>query len=408
MAKRTPKNKSAKLENTTPTLENTTPAPTPMKFSINAHTLQTELNLISGVEDRRRTIPVLQNLSIVSDGPTSLKITATDLDVTLASQVEAVVSQPGSILVPLARLLDIVRTFPKTADISFQALDQGGAKITCERAKFTLVAPEFNAFPELPKTNDGEIEIQADTIASMIASTIFAITQEESRYTLSGAKLEIDQFGLRMVTTDGHRLAKSEVNTTTAKNPLDVLIPKKALAALKKICAAHDGPLKLATDENHAYFHVGSRILTARLLFGQFPNYQMVIPKDNNQSFTTNAALFRETLRRVSLMADERSHAVRLDIKTNSLRFHASHRDEGEAVEDLPIALETAAAAAGTTEKHNTLSIGINCEYLLDALGSITSEQATMSFKDQNSQIMIFPATPTPIQVSNVVMPMRI
>jgi DNA polymerase III sliding clamp (beta) subunit (PCNA family) len=134
----------------------------------------------------------------------------------------------------------------------------------------------------------------------------------------------------------------------------------------------------------------------------------MVIPKDNNQSFTTNAALFRETLRRVSLMADERSHAVRLDIKTNTLRFHASHRDEGEAVEDLPIALETAPAAAGTTEKHNTLSIGINCEYLLDALGSITSEQATMSFKDQNSQIMIFPATPTPIQVSNVVMPMRI
>jgi DNA polymerase-3 subunit beta len=322
--------------------------------------------------------------------------------------VEAVVSQAGSILVPLARLLDIVRTFPKTADISFQALDQGGAKITCERAKFTLVAPEFNSFPELPKTNEGEIEIQADTIASMIASTIFAITQEESRYTLSGAKLEIDQSGLRMVTTDGHRLAKSEVNTTTAKNPLGVLIPKKALAALKKICAAHDGPLKLATDENHAYFHVGSRILTARLLFGQFPNYEMVIPKDNNQSFTTNAALFRETLRRVSLMADERSHAVRLDIKTNSLRFHASHRDEGEAVEDLPIALETAPAAAGTTEKHNTLSIGINCEYLLDALGSITSEQATMSFKDQNSQIMIFPATPTPIQVSNVVMPMRI
>ena len=240
----------------------------------------------------------------------------------------------------------------------------------------------------------------------MITSTIFAITEEESRYTLSGAKLEIDQFSLRMVTTDGHRLAKSEDKTTTAKNKLDVLIPKKALAALRKICAAHDGPLTFATDENHAYFHVGSRVLTARLLFGSFPNYEMVIPKDNNRSFTTDVALFRETLKRVSLMADERSHAVRLDIKTNNLRCHATNRDEGEAVEDLPIAVE--AAAVKTTKKDDTLSIGINCEYLLDALGSITSDQLTMSFKDQNSQVMIFPASPTPIHVSNVVMPMRI
>ena len=398
MAKRSTKSKPEDVHETT--------TPPPMRFSVNAHTFQKELSLISGVEDRRRSIPVLQNLSIVSDGPMRLKITATDLDVTLTCQTEAVVSQPGSILVPMARLLDITRTFPKTADISFQALEQGGAKITCERAKFTLVAPEFDSFPELPKTNEGEIEIPAETIAGMIASTIFAITEEESRYTLSGAKLEIDQTGLRMVTTDGHRLAKSEVNTTTAKNPLGVLIPKKALGALRKICAAHDGPLTFATDENHAYFHVGSRVLTARLLFGQFPNYEMVIPKDNNRSFTTDVALFRETLRRVSLMADERSHAVRLDIKTNTLRFHATNRDEGEAVEDLPIALET--AAAGTTEKHDTLSIGINCEYLLDALGSISSDQATMSFKDQNSQVMIFPASRTPIQVSNVVMPMRI
>ena len=142
--------------------ETTMPATPPMKFVIKVEKLLSELNLISGVEDRRKSIPVLQNLSIVSENPTTLKITATDLDVTLTCQAEAAVSQPGSILVPMARLLDITRTFPKTAEITFQALEQGGAKITCERAKFTLVAPEFDSFPELPKLNEGEIEIPSD------------------------------------------------------------------------------------------------------------------------------------------------------------------------------------------------------------------------------------------------------
>src|SRR5262249_31521237 len=162
---------------------------------------------------RRNSIPVLHNLRIVTEDATTLKLTASDLDVTLTSQVEVAVITPGSILVPIGKLLAITRTLPKTADISFQALEQGGAQVTCERASFKLVAPEVNSFPELPKSCEGAIQIQAGTIASMITSTIFAITDEESRYTLSGAKLEIDQNSLRMVTTDGHRLAKSEDKT---------------------------------------------------------------------------------------------------------------------------------------------------------------------------------------------------
>ena len=377
-------------------------------FTIKVQALLTELALMRDVEDHRTSIPVLHNLRIVTETPTSLKLTATDLDVTLTAQVDAVITQPGAILVPLGKLLAITKTLPKTADISFQALEQGGAQVTCERASFKLVAPEIDSFPELPKICEGTIQIPATTIATMITSTIFAITDEESRYTLSGAKLEIDQNSLRMVTTDGHRLAKSEDKTTTIENPVEALIPEKALAALAKICAAHDGPLTFAADENHAHFNVGSRVLIARLLYGQFPDYKMVFPKDNTHSFTADVALFRETLRRVSLMADERSHSVRLEVRTNgSLTLMATNSEGGQAIEDLPINLQqgtTAPADAGDV----AVSIGFNGRYILDALGSIDSDQATMTFKDANSQVMILPAIPTTIDVANVVMPMRI
>ena len=379
-----------------------------MVFKIKVQALLTQLALMSGVEDRRNSIPVLHNLSIQSVNPVTIKLTATDLDVTLTCQAEAEIIEPGSMLVPLKKLLDITKTLPRTADILFQALEQGGARVTCERASFKLVAPEFNSFPELPKPCEGAIQIPASTIASMITSTIFAITDEASRYTLSGAKVEIDQQSLRMVTTDGHRLAKSEDKNTTAQNPIEVLIPEKALATLAKLCAAHDGPLTFTADENHAHFNVGSSVLIARLLYGQFPDYKMVFPKDNTRSFTADVALFRDTLRRVSLMADERSHSVRLDVKTNgTLTLVAANSEGGQAVEDLPISLQ-GDAAAPSDAGDVALSIGFNGTFILDALASLNADQATMTFKDGNSQVMILPTIPSTIEVANVVMPMRI
>lgn len=379
-----------------------------MRFKIKVQTLLTQLGLMSGIEDRRNSIPVLHNLSIQSVNPVTLKLTATDLDVTLTCQAEADITEPGSILVPLKKLLDITKTLPRTADISFQALEQGGAQVTCERASFKLVAPEFESFPELPKPCEGAIQIPASTFASMITSTIFAITDEASRYTLSGAKVEIDQQSLRMVTTDGHRLAKSEDKTTTAQTPIEVLIPEKALAALAKLCATHDGPLSFAADENHAHFIVGSSVLIARLLYGQFPDYKMVFPKDNTRSFTADVALFRDTLRRVSLMADERSHSIRLDVKNNStLTLIASNSEGGQAIEDLPINLQGDTATPSDAGEV-ALSIAFNGTFILDALASLNADQATMTFKDENSQVMILPAIPNTIDIANVVMPMRI
>jgi DNA polymerase-3 subunit beta len=368
-----------------------------MKFVINAQTLHTELAFLSGVAERKNTIPVLQNIIITSEGTNMLKLSATDLDVTLSCRAEAIISEPGTILVPMGKLLAITKTVPKTADMNFQSIKDGGAKLTCERANFKLLAPAFDSFPEIKESQDGAIEIPANVFSTMINSTLYAITQEESRYTLSGAKVEIDENGMRMITTDGHRLAKTENKDVTSREKIDLLIPRKALAELAKICAAHEGSLSFSSDANHIYFQVGTRSLSARLLFGQFPNYEMVIPKNNSNSFTTNISAFRETLKRIALMADDRSHSIRLDIKPNQLTFSASTPDDGEAIENIPIEFEGEETA-----------IGFNSEYLLEAYASLNSEQAIMSFKDGNSQVMIVPAIPNATGVSSVVMPLRL
>jgi DNA polymerase-3 subunit beta len=369
-----------------------------MKFTINAQTLQTELAFLSGVSEQKNTIPVLQNLSIVSDGNSTLIISATDLDVTLSCKAEAIVSKPGSILVPMGKLLAITKSIPKTADITFQALENERVKLTCERANFTLIAPAFDSFPEIKNSPEAAIEIPANIFSSMINSTLYGITQEESRYTLSGAKVEIDDQSMKMITTDGHRLAKSENTTVTSKDKIDVLIPRKALAQLAKISAVHDGSVSFASDTNHIYFQVGTRSLSSRLLTGQFPNYEMVIPKNNPNSFAMNISQFRETLKRVALMADERSHSIRMDIKPNQLTLSASTPDDGEAIEHIPIEYDGEETA-----------IGFNSEYLLDSYGSLNgSQQATMSFKDGNSQVLIEPTTPTTNSVIAIVMPLRL
>jgi DNA polymerase III subunit beta len=370
-----------------------------MKFIINAQTLQTELAFLSGiVANKSNTIPVLQNIIIASENVSSLKISGTDLDVSLSCQTEAAVSEPGTILVPMGKLLAITKTLPKTADMTFQSLENGGAKLTCERASFKLMAPEFEAFPEIQEPKEGAIEIPTDIFSNMIASTIYAITQEESRYTLSGAKVEIDESSMRMITTDGHRLAKSENKEITSKTTIDVLIPRKALAELARICAAHQGTLRFTTDPNHIYFQVGSRSLSARLLSGQFPNYEMVIPKANDNSFATDVTAFREAVRRVSLMADDRSHAIRLDIKAGQLNFSASTPDNGEALESIPIDFNG-----------EETSIGFNSQYLLDSYNALGHQDlVTLSFKDGNSQVMLVPGAALANQSLAVIMPCRL
>src|SRR5215510_8853096 len=371
-----------------------------MQFVIGRNVLQKELAFVQGIVERKNTIPVLANILIESAGEDSIRISGTDLDVTIRCDADAdEVKNPGAICVPARKLFDIARLLPD-APVSFKREDNDWVTVECDRSRFRLPGISKETFPELPTFKSTPYKLSASLLKSLIDRTIFAITQEEGRYTLSGAKFEFDKQGVKMVTTDGHRLAM--VSTTnggndSVENGLDVLIPRKTLAELTKLTSDFDGEINLGADDNHVYFQVGSRLLISRMLSGQFPNYEMVMPKNNDQSATFDTTALNQAIRRVALMADDRSHAIRFHLSREQLLISSQNAEEGEARETL----ETNFAGDDT-------DIGFNAQYLQDFLNVVGTEKISFEFKDGNSQAQLKPVSDDGHEYKYIVMPMRL
>jgi len=371
-----------------------------MQFVVSKQNLQKELGFVQGVVEKKNTIPVLSNILIESVGENSIRITGTDLDVTIRCDMDAEdIKTPGSICVQARKLFDIARLLPD-APVSFTREDNDWVTVKCDRAKFKMVGVARDAFPEVPTFKSAPTKIPADILKTFIDRTIFAITQEESRYTLSGAKFVLDQNGARMVTTDGHRLAYCErknLNTNGAKESIDTLIPRKTLAELTKLTAGFDQEISLGMDENHIYFEVGPRLLISRMLYGQFPNYEMVMPKGNDKAVKFDSTLLNLAIRRVALMADERSHAIRFHLEPNQLVISSQNAEEGEADETVQ-----------TDYAGEESDIGFNAQYLQEFLNVVGEGNVSFEFKDGNSQAQLRPAENGDYDYKYIVMPMRI
>jgi len=334
-----------------------------MQFVVSKQNLQKELGFVQGVVEKKNTIPVLSNILIESVGENTIRITGTDLDVTVRCDMDAEeITMPGSMCVQARKLFEIARLLPD-APVSFKKEDNEWVTVKCDRARFKMVGVARDAFPEVPSFKSAPTKLHAGVIKTFIDRTIFAITQEESRYTLSGAKFVLDEAGARMVTTDGHRLAyveKKGLARNGAKETIDTLIPRKTLAELTKLTAGFDDEISLGMDENHIYFEVGPRLLISRMLYGQFPNYEMVMPKNNDKSVEFNSSLLNHAIRRVALMADERSHAIRFHLENNELVISSQNAEEGEANETIQ-----------TDYAGETTDIGFNAQYLQEFLNVI-------------------------------------
>ncbi|HYW71290.1 MAG TPA: DNA polymerase III subunit beta [Pyrinomonadaceae bacterium] len=371
-----------------------------MQFVITRAALQKELSFVQGVVERKNTIPVLANILIESAGETAIRVSGTDLDVTIRCDADAEsIKTQGAICVQARKLFDIARLLPD-APVSFKREENDWVTVECARSKFRLPGISKETFPELPGFKSTPLKLPALSLKGLIERTIFAITQEEGRYTLSGAKFELDNDGVKMVTTDGHRLAFAAIASGSAKGAeteLDVLIPRKTLAELTKLTNDFDGDISLGADENHVYFQIGSRLLISRMLSGQFPNYEMVMPKNNDLSATFDTAALSQAVRRVSLMADDRSHAIRFHLSKEQLLISAQNSDEGEARETV----ETDFGGEDT-------DIGFNAQYLQDFLNVVGSEKVAFEFKDANSQAQLRPVSDGTSDYKYVVMPMRL
>jgi DNA polymerase III subunit beta len=366
-----------------------------MHFTIGKTAFLKELNMLQGVVEKKSTIPVLSNLLLEAAGA-ELWIKGTDLDVSISTQCEAEIRHPGAICVQAKKLFEIVRSLPDAdIEIKLGANDQVG--LVCDRSRFKMPGLTKDNFPEI-KTFDGTFwSFPSDVIRTFISRTIFAITTEESRYALNGAKVEISGKGIRMVATDGHRLSFIEKQGEFGDAKLDVLIPKKTLAELARLCGETDDTVEIASGDNHLFFKVGRRLLASRTLTGQFPNYELVLPKDNKNRVVVENSQVSSAIKRVAMMADDRSHAVKFDVNDGQIKITSQSADQGEAEEVLPVEYPGPSITAG-----------FNAQYLLDFFNVIQDGDVIFEFKDGNSATELKSSKDSDYNLRYIIMPMRL
>ena len=380
----------------TPTTGTTT-----MEITVSKFELLRELTATQGVVERKTTIPILSNYLFEAAGD-KLSLTATDLDLSLRTSCTAKVKKEGSCTIPARKLHDYVKLLPD-ADITIKLLENHWVSIRCGRSNTKMVGMARSNFPSLPQfPTAGVVKIPANVLRAMIAKTTFAIATEESRYTLNGALMVIKPESITMVATDGHRLAhieRSGEKFEGVSGEMKTLVPKKAMDEIKSLLDSTDDveTIDFAKDESTLYFRIGPRLLTSRQLTGQFPNYEAVLPKDNNKSITVNCDDLTGAIQRVAQFADERSRAVRMRMEKGELKISASSTETGESEDSIE-----------TNYNGDSITIGFNAQYLLDFLKNAGTGEVRMEFKDAQSAGQLRPAEGDDYKYRYIVMPMRI
>lgn len=370
-----------------------------MEFTVSRADLVRELNLSQGVVEKRTTIPILSNVLVEADAD-HIVLTATDLELGIRSTCPARVKKSGAGTIPARRLLDYVRLLPDT-DVQIKTLENHWASLVCGRSRTRIAGMSRESFPELPAMPAVLAELPVGVLAGMINKTIFAISNEESRFTLNGALMVLRKSGLTMVATDGHRLAlvESTEDLPGIGASYRALLPRKAMLELHKLAGDTDpaAVVKFSGDENHLFFQIGGRLLLSRKLTGNFPDYERVLPKDHPQSVVVNTEELRAALERVSQFSDERSRAIRVRLSEGEMKVHSSVSDTGESEESIPVAYNGPAA-----------EIGFNAQYMVDFLRVVGATEVTFHFKDAHSAGEMRPFGENAASYRYVIMPMRI
>ena len=371
-----------------------------MEITISKFELLRELTATQGVVERKTTIPILSNYLLEAVGD-KLSITATDLDLSLRTSANAKIKKEGSCTVPARKLYDYVKLLPDS-DITIKLLENHWVSIRCGRSNTKMVGMARANFPSLPAfPTSGVVKIPSQVLRGMIAKTGFAIASEESRYTLNGALMVLKPESMIMVATDGHRL--SHIEHTGAKfagvsGEMKTLVPKKCMDELRSLLDSTEvEEIELAKDDSTLYFRIGPRLLTSRQLTGQFPNFEAVLPKDNNKSITVHAEDLSAAISRVAQFADERSRAVKFRLEKGELKLSASSTETGESEDSIE-----------TDYNGESIAIGFNATYLLDFLKANGNGDVKMEFKDAQSAGQMRPAEAENYKYRYIVMPMRI
>lgn len=374
-----------------------------MKLVIQKGDLQRGLARIQAIVEKRNSMPILANVLLTADGKGdkgSLELAATDLEVGIRGAQPANVAKPGALTVSARKLYDIVRELPDEA-IELSATPNAYLEIKCGRSRFSLAGTDADEYPSLPEfAPERLVHLQAAVLSQMIERTMYAASVDETRYNLNGVYFEVDteKEKIRMVATDGHRLALVERSVGAEASGLasGVIIPRKGLAELKRLVDEEDADeIELGFEGNSGLVRKGNVTLVMRLIEGEFPNYHQVIPKDADQRLTLAAEPLLRGLRRVALLSAERSRAVKVDLSDGRLVMSSSNPDLGEAQEEMDVDY------AG-----DAISIGFNAKYLMESLAALNGKEIEIGLRDANSPAEIRPTDDA--DTLAVVMPMRL
>ncbi len=393
----------------------TSPAVVPtgnLEITVSRAELLRELTAAQSVVERKTTIPILSNflfeatqVGAGSDGGGRLTITATDLDQSLKTSCAARVKRPGACTIPARKLYDYIRLLPE-GDISIKLMDNHWVQIRAGRSNTKMVGMARANFPQVAEfPREGGTKISVPSLKNMVSKTIFAISNEESRYTLNGALLVLKGESMAMVATDGHRLAHVEKLNETLEGIVGekkTLIPRKALSELSSLLGSADDKtttMEFADDDSTLFFRVGGRVLTSRKLTGQFPNYEAVLPRDNNKFVIVKSEDLMSAIQRVAQFADERSGAIKIRLEQNELKLSSQSTDAGESEDSIE-----------TPYNYDPLVVGFNSQYLIEFLKAIgNTGEVRLEFKDAQSAGQMRPEDGNEdVKYRYILMPMRI
>ena len=352
-----------------------------MRFTIAREKLQEGLTAVTASVPARTTLPVLANI-LVETTDRGIRLSGTDLDLAVSTELTADVDTQGAITIPAKKLAEIVRELP-SAPVRMSAAGEQKVTLECGRSRFRLLGLPRDEFPSFPAVDfAGSWRIRSGELQKLITHTAFAVSTEESRPTLNGVLWELRAEQMRMVATNGHRLAKMELPVTEATSQsvagvhgnaaptsTDLIVPPKALEQICRLYPAEE-ELEIARGDNHLGFRSPFTSVFTRLVEGPYPNYEQVIPRDNDKSALADRNALTQALKRMSVIASDQTHRIRLSFNAGMLKFSVQTPDLGEAQDELPV-----------TYDGDQLDIGFNAAYLLEILRFMPTDEVRLTFK---------------------------
>jgi DNA polymerase-3 subunit beta len=371
-----------------------------MEFKIPKETFYRALQKIQGIVEKRTTMPILSN-ALIEARDESIEVIATDLDVAMKSSYPATVISPGKITIAAKKLCEILKELPDE-EVHFSTRDNDWVDIRCGKAQFNLVGLSPDEFPSPRIREDGLITLQSPLIGDMLEKTSYAICTDETKYNLNGifvqAQSEGDHNNLRMVATDGHRLSmvsrtiEGDVGPELAKG---VIFPRKGIFELKKMTEEESGALMIGFMENSAVIKKSDTVVVMRLVDGDFPDYNRVIPQQNTRSLRINRDNFLHCLRRMQILSSDKFKGIKLDVTESGMEISSSNPELGDSREEMEVQFEG-----------DALALRFNARYLIDVLTVLDGNEVELLLRDELSPAIIR-STVDP-EFLAVIMPMRV